>query len=110
MQGTAGDHVLTRHVLPSTLKGEENKLLALVSFQLNFSIISKQTNKSVYAQVMSAMRHFEATADMTRLTLMTAASREMLGQSVDAMVERTQDFTDSAYTSHEHRSSTSFNH
>lgn len=42
-------------------------------------------------------------AEMTRLTLLTPATREMLSQAVDTIIERTQDFTDSAYTSHEHR-------
>ncbi|XP_054277543.1 alpha-catulin isoform X2 [Macrosteles quadrilineatus] len=53
--------------------------------------------------VTSAMRHFESTAEMTRLTLLTPATKEMLSSAVDTIVERTQDFTDSAYTSHEHR-------
>lgn len=53
--------------------------------------------------VIAAMRHFESTAEMTRLTLLTPATRETLSNAVDTIVERTQDFTDSAYTSHEHR-------
>ncbi|XP_046661153.1 alpha-catulin isoform X2 [Homalodisca vitripennis] len=53
--------------------------------------------------VVAAIRHYESTCEMTRLTLLTPATRETLSSSVDTIVERTQDFTDSAYTSHEHR-------
>lgn len=53
--------------------------------------------------VSAALRHFESIVEMTRLTLLTPASKESLSAALDTIVERTQDFTDSAYTSHEHR-------
>lgn len=37
------------------------------------------------------------------MTLCGAAFRERLASAFETVVERTQDFTDSAYTSHEHR-------
>ena len=37
------------------------------------------------------------------MTLCGAVFRERLSSAFETMVERTQDFTDSAYTSHEHR-------
>ena len=37
------------------------------------------------------------------MTLVGATYRERLQSALDAVVQRTQDFTDSAYTSHEHR-------
>lgn len=37
------------------------------------------------------------------MTLLGPGSRETLVPALDIVVERTQDFTDSAYTSHEHR-------
>lgn len=40
---------------------------------------------------------------MTRLTLIGPDCKERLTAALDTIVERTQDFTDSAYTSHEHR-------
>lgn len=40
---------------------------------------------------------------MSRMTLVGGAYRERLSSALDAVVERTQDFTDSAYTGHEHR-------
>lgn len=40
---------------------------------------------------------------MTRLTMSPSACRDRLTAALEAAIERTQDFTDSAYTSHEHR-------
>lgn len=40
---------------------------------------------------------------MTRMTLVGPSYRGKLTGALDTIVERTQDFTDSAYTSHEHR-------
>lgn len=37
------------------------------------------------------------------MTLLEPGCRETLTSALDTVVERTQDFTDSAYTSHEHR-------
>ena len=40
---------------------------------------------------------------MGGMTLWGAVFRERLSSAFETMLERTQDFTDSAYTSHEHR-------
>ncbi|XP_022186503.2 alpha-catulin isoform X2 [Nilaparvata lugens] len=53
--------------------------------------------------VGAAVRHLESLVDMTRMTLLTPTTKESLSAALDTIVERTQDFTDSAYTSHEHR-------
>ncbi|XP_067001929.2 alpha-catulin [Anabrus simplex] len=53
--------------------------------------------------VSGALKHFEDFVEMTRLTLLGPGCKERLTASLDTIVERTQDFTDSAYTSHEHR-------
>ncbi|KAK3856373.1 hypothetical protein Pcinc_037296 [Petrolisthes cinctipes] len=50
-----------------------------------------------------AIRHLEDSVEMTRMTLCGPAVRDRLGQALDTICERIQDFTDSAYTSHEHR-------
>ncbi|XP_045118374.1 alpha-catulin-like isoform X3 [Portunus trituberculatus] len=50
-----------------------------------------------------AIRHLEDSVEMTRMTLCGPAVRDRLCQAVDTICERMQDFTDSAYTSHEHR-------
>ncbi|XP_050691907.1 alpha-catulin-like isoform X3 [Eriocheir sinensis] len=50
-----------------------------------------------------AIRHLEDSVEMTRMTLFGPAVRDRLCQAVDTICERMQDFTDSAYTSHEHR-------
>ncbi|XP_035723014.1 alpha-catulin-like isoform X1 [Vespa mandarinia] len=53
--------------------------------------------------VCSALKHFERLVETTRMTLLGQGCRETLTSALDTVVERTQDFTDSAYTSHEHR-------
>ncbi|XP_066580983.1 alpha-catulin isoform X2 [Prorops nasuta] len=53
--------------------------------------------------VCSALKHFERLVETTRMTLLGPGCRETLTTALDTVVERTQDFTDSAYTSHEHR-------
>ncbi|OXU26604.1 hypothetical protein TSAR_006664 [Trichomalopsis sarcophagae] len=53
--------------------------------------------------VFSALKQFERLVESTRMTLLSAGCRETLTAALDVVVERTQDFTDSAYTSHEHR-------
>ncbi|XP_037792726.1 alpha-catulin-like [Penaeus monodon] len=50
-----------------------------------------------------AIRYLEDSVEMTRMTLCGPAVRDRLCQAVDTICERMQDFTDSAYTSHEHR-------
>lgn len=50
-----------------------------------------------------AIQQFDDSVEMTRLTLAPSACRERMTTALDAAIERTQDFTDSAYTSHEHR-------
>ncbi|KAK7075070.1 Alpha-catulin, partial [Halocaridina rubra] len=50
-----------------------------------------------------ALRHLEDSVEMTRMTLCGPAVRDRLCQALDTICERMQDFTDSAYTTHEHR-------
>ncbi|XP_055928368.1 alpha-catulin-like isoform X2 [Argiope bruennichi] len=51
----------------------------------------------------NAIKHFEDIVEITRMTLVGPPYRERLKNALDAIIERTQDFTDSAYTSHAHR-------
>ncbi|XP_028046681.2 alpha-catulin isoform X2 [Monomorium pharaonis] len=53
--------------------------------------------------VCSALKSFERLVETTRMTLLGPGCRETLTKALETVVERTQDFTDSAYTSHEHR-------
>lgn len=62
-----------------------------------------QEDWDVSRTVSGALKHFEDLVEMTRLTLVGPGCKERLTSSLDTIVERTQDFTDSAYTSHEHR-------
>ena len=41
--------------------------------------------------------------ETTRMTLVGPSTQERLHSALEALVETAQDFTDSAYTSHEHR-------
>ncbi|KAK7872269.1 hypothetical protein R5R35_012118 [Gryllus longicercus] len=71
------------------------------------SPVSQQTSTEedwdVSRTVSGALKHFEDLVEMTRLTLLGPGCKERLTTALDTIAERTQDFTDSAYTSHEHR-------
>ncbi|XP_014227561.1 alpha-catulin isoform X1 [Trichogramma pretiosum] len=53
--------------------------------------------------VFASLKQFERLVESTRVTLLSAGCRDALTTALDVVIERTQDFTDSAYTSHEHR-------
>ncbi|KAJ1525956.1 hypothetical protein ONE63_009141 [Megalurothrips usitatus] len=50
-----------------------------------------------------ALKHLEDMVEMTRITLIGPGCRERMTTGLDTILERVQDFTDSAYTTHEHR-------
>lgn len=50
----------------------------------------------------SCMRNLQHLLELSRVTL-DGSCHDTLSSALDAVLERTQDFTDSAYTSHEHR-------
>ncbi|KAG5873281.1 hypothetical protein JTB14_020550 [Gonioctena quinquepunctata] len=50
----------------------------------------------------SCMRHLQHLLEHSKIS-MDPSSQETLPTALEAVLERTQDFTDSAYTSHEHR-------
>ncbi|XP_035214530.1 alpha-catulin-like [Stegodyphus dumicola] len=53
--------------------------------------------------VCNAIKKFEDHVEMTRMTMLSPAYRGLLTSALESVIERSQDFTDSAYTSHEHR-------
>nr|XP_042908338.1 alpha-catulin [Parasteatoda tepidariorum] len=53
--------------------------------------------------VCNAIKKFEDHVEMTMMTMAGPGYRGLLTSALDSVVERCQDFTDSAYTSHEHR-------
>ncbi|CAL1271925.1 unnamed protein product [Larinioides sclopetarius] len=53
--------------------------------------------------VCNAIKKFEDHVEITRMTMVSPAYRSLLTSALESVVERSQDFTDSAYTSHEHR-------
>ncbi|XP_018903579.1 alpha-catulin isoform X2 [Bemisia tabaci] len=61
------------------------------------------TDQENEGQTLAAtLRHLDTLIEMTSLTL-ALGEKESLNHALDTIVERTQDFTDSAYTSHNHR-------
>ena len=53
--------------------------------------------------VLSALKYFEHSVEIMRMSPVSDSYKDQLTLSLDSLIERTQDFTDSAYTSHEHR-------
>lgn len=53
--------------------------------------------------VHASLKQFESLVEMSRLTFVTLQTKEGLTSALESIIERTQDFTDSAYTRHEHR-------
>lgn len=85
----SGHHPLWRRV---NIRAE-----SVVNFQ------SPQQEDWDSSTAFSALKHFERLVETTRMTLLGPGCRETLTAALDTVIERTQDFTDSAYTSHEHR-------
>lgn len=79
------------------IHGILQQLCSIISFQ------SPQQEDWDSSTVCSALKYFERLVETTRMTLLGPGCRETLTSALDTVVERTQDFTDSAYTSHEHR-------
>ena len=50
-----------------------------------------------------AIKYFEDSVEIMRMSIISESYKEQLTSCLDSITERTQDFTDSAYTSHEHR-------
>lgn len=69
---------------------------------LNKTLILKE-DWDVLLTAYGAIQQLDDSVEMTRLTLAPSACRERMTSALEAAIERTQDFTDSAYTSHEHR-------
>jgi len=64
---------------------------------------TKEEDWDALLTAYGAIQQLDDSVEMTRLTLAPSACRERMTSALDAAIERTQDFTDSAYTSHEHR-------
>ncbi|XP_074598311.1 alpha-catenin related isoform X2 [Brevipalpus obovatus] len=60
-------------------------------------------NNNACRTAFSALQKFEELVDMSRITLCRGTFRNRLLSAFDDVVELTQDFTDSAYTRHDHR-------
>lgn len=53
--------------------------------------------------IINFLRRVQELLDLARMGPLTGPVKEQIAFSLEAALERTQDFTDSAYTSHEHR-------
>ena len=53
--------------------------------------------------IINFLRRVHELLDLARMGPLNGGVREQIAFSLEAAIERTQDFTDSAYTSHEHR-------
>ena len=53
--------------------------------------------------IVNFIRRVSELLDLARMGPLTGPVKEQIAFSLEAAIERTQDFTDSAYTSHEHR-------
>ncbi|XP_078702071.1 alpha-catulin-like [Branchiostoma floridae x Branchiostoma belcheri] len=51
----------------------------------------------------SVVKQFEDAVERTRVTLVQPTDKEKLQDSLEVIIDQANDFTDSAYTSHEHR-------
>ncbi|XP_035660712.1 alpha-catulin-like isoform X2 [Branchiostoma floridae] len=51
----------------------------------------------------NVVKQFEDAVERTRVTLMQPTDKEKLQESLNVIIDQANDFTDSAYTSHEHR-------
>ena len=63
----------------------------------------EQSNLDSQTSIIGALKHFENSVDMMRISAVSPSYCEQVSSVLDSIIERTQDFTDSAYTSHEHR-------
>lgn len=53
--------------------------------------------------IVNILRRINELLDLARMGPLTGPVKEQIVYALDAAIERTQDFTDSAYTNHEHR-------
>ncbi|XP_025405107.1 alpha-catulin isoform X1 [Sipha flava] len=84
---------LIHYVVKDGVKESDGETMALTPY------VSEQDGGDTLGHALNALDSF---VDMTRLTLVLS-EKETLLRTMDVIMERTQDFTDSAYTRHEHR-------
>lgn len=63
----------------------------------------EQDNETACSTVLRAIKYFQDSVEIMRMSIISESYKEQLTCCLDSIVERTQDFTDSAYTTHEHR-------
>jgi hypothetical protein len=63
----------------------------------------EQDSEATGSTVLRAIKYFEDSVEIMRMSIISESYKEQLTTCLESISERTQDFTDSAYTSHEHR-------
>ena len=77
-----------------------------VSGSLTASLLTacdEQDSESTASTVLRAIKYFQDSVEIMRMSIISESYKEQLTCCLDSITERTQDFTDSAYTTHEHR-------
>ena len=69
-----------------------------------FTTDEDHDSEMISNSVLRSIKYFEDSVEMsTGISVVSDSYREQLNRSLDSIMERIQDFTDCAYTSHEHR-------
>ena len=69
-----------------------------------FTTDEDHDSEMITSTVLRSIKYFEDSVEMsTGISVVSDSYREQLTRSLDSIMERIQDFTDCAYTSHEHR-------
>ena len=63
----------------------------------------EQADSETTSTVLRAIKYFQDSVEIMRMSIISDSYKEQLTYCLDSIIERTQDFTDSAYTTHEHR-------
>ena len=70
----------------------------------SFTTDEDHDSEMINSTLLRAIKYFEDSVEMsTGISVVSDSYREQLTRSLDSIMERIQDFTDCAYTSHEHR-------
>ena len=67
------------------------------------SACDEQDSEAFTSTVLRAIKYFQDSVEIMRMSIISESYKDQLTSCLDSIIERTQDFTDSAYTTHEHR-------
>lgn len=73
------------------------------SFTASLLTACDEQDSETTSTVLRAIKYFQDSVEIMRMSIISESYKEQLTCCLDSITERTQDFTDSAYTTHEHR-------